>query len=250
MEAMMIRKSLGLCMVLACLAAMMALPADAKDLKGWGIVVMHGKGGRPGSMEVVSSALQTAGAVVLTPTMSWSSGYRTYSQALDEVAGHIAALKAQGATRIALVGQSLGANVALGYGAQRGGIAAIVAMAPGHRPEAMLRKTGESLSRARQAVAAGRGGEADTYADINVGREFTVRTTAAAYVSFFDPDGPALMTRNAGRLRGARLLWIIGDGDPLARAVVEGGTVINVTAGHLDTPKAGAAPAVDWLRSL
>jgi hypothetical protein len=60
---------MALLTVLACLA--LPQEAAAKDLKGWGIVVMHGKGGRPGSMTAVSSALTAAGASVVTPTMSW-----------------------------------------------------------------------------------------------------------------------------------------------------------------------------------
>lgn len=222
----------------------------AKDLKGWGIVVMHGKGGQPGQMAAVSSALTAAGATVATPTMSWSSGYRTYSQTLDEVAAHINALRAKGATRIALVGQSLGANVALGYGAQRGGVAAIVAMAPGHRPEGFINRSAESLARAKQAVAAGRGTEVGSYFDGNQGREFQVQTTAAAYVSFFDPQGPAVMSRNAAALKGASLLWVIGAGDAGAQSVARGGKIITVSGGHLDTPKVSAPEVVVWLQSL
>jgi pimeloyl-ACP methyl ester carboxylesterase len=224
--------------------------AVAKDLKGWGIVVMHGKGGRPGSMTAISSALTAAGALVASPTMSWSSGYQTYTRTLDEVAGHIASLRAKGATRIALVGQSLGANVALGYGAQRGGVQAIAALAPGHRPEGFIRKSGDSLARAKQAVAAGRGSEVGSYFDSNQGRDFQVQTTAAAYVSFFDPAGPAVMSRNAASLKGGSLLWVIGTGDAGAQSVARGGKIITVPGSHFDTPKVAAPHVVAWLESL
>jgi dienelactone hydrolase len=224
--------------------------AAAKDLTGWGVVVMHGKGGKPGSMMAVSSALSAAGATVVTPSMSWSSGYRTYSQTLDEVAAHINSLRAKGATRIALVGQSLGANVALGYGAQRGGVQAIAALAPGHRPEGFIRKSGESLARAKQAVAAGRGSEVGSYFDSNQGRDFQVQTTAAAYVSFFDPAGPAVMSRNAASLKGGSLLWVIGSGDASAQAVARGGKIVTVSGGHFETPKVAAPHVVAFLESL
>jgi dienelactone hydrolase len=235
---------------LACFALVLQNSAAAKDLKGWGIVVMHGKGGGPGQMTNVASALTGAGATVLSPTMSWSSGYRTYHQTLDEVGQHVASLKAKGATRIALVGQSLGANVALGYGSQRGGVAAIVAMAPGHRPEAFIGKSEESLARAKQAVGAGRGSEVGSYLDINQGRTFEVKTTAAAYVSFFDPAGPAVMSRNATALKGASLLWVIGNSDAGAQAVARGGKIIRVPGGHFETPKVSAPEVVAWLQSL
>ncbi len=236
-------------LAIACFAGF-ALTAQAKDLTGWGIVVMHGKGGQPGSMSAVSSALTAAGASVVTPTISWSNGYRTYSATLDEVAGHIASLRAKGATRIALVGQSLGANVALGYGAQRGGVQAVVAMAPGHFPERFASKSAASLARAKQAVAAGRGSEVGSYFDTNQGKEYDVRPTAAAYVSFFAPAGPAVMSRNAANLKVKNLLWIVGSGDAGANSVAKGGKVVHVSGGHFDTPKVSAPEVVSWLQSL
>lgn len=224
--------------------------AAAKDLKEWGIVVMHGKGGNPSNMTSVVSALSAAGAKTVNPSMSWASGYRTYNEALDEVASHVAALRSQGATRIAIVGHSIGANIALGYGAQRGGVAAIVAMAPGHQPDRFIGKTKDSLARAKQAVAAGKGSEVGNYLDSNQGRDFEIRTTAAAYVSFFDPGGPALISRNAANLKGAKLLWVVGTGDPGAIAVARGGKVVSVSGGHKETIAAGAKDVVAWLESL
>jgi len=236
----------------AVIALLLSAPnlAAAKDLKGWGVVVMHGKGGNPGNTASVASALSAEGAKVVNPSMSWASGYRTYNEALDEVARHVASLRSQGATRIALVGHSLGANIALGYGAQRGGVAAVVAMGPGHQPDRFIGKTKDSLARAKQAVAAGRGGETGTYLDSNQGRDFEIRTTAAAYVSFFDPAGPALMSKNAANLKGAKLLWVVGTGDPGAQAVARGGKVVTVSGSHGQTPAAGAKDVVTWLESL
>ncbi len=244
------RKAIIYLLAAICFAAFAPTAAQAKDLKGWGVVVMHGKGGKATQMSSVSSALTAAGALVVTPTFSWSNGYRTYSETLDEVAGYIASLRSKGATRIALVGQSLGTNVALGYSAQRGGVAAIVAMAPGHRPELFIGKSKEGLARAKQAVAAGRGNEVGGYPDTNQGREFEIRTTAAAYVSFFDPAGPAVMSRNAAALKGASLLWIVGTGDKSAQEVAHSGKVITVPGGHAETPAAGAKDVVAWLESL
>jgi len=223
---------------------------QAKDLKGWGVVVLHGKGGRPGQMTAISSALTAAGAVAVVPTMSWSSSYRTYSATLDEVASHIAVLRAKGATRLALVGQSLGANVALGYGAQRGNVDAIVAMAPGHFPERFAAKSAEGLARAKQAIAAGKGSEMGSYRDTNQGKEYEIRTTAAAYASFFDPNGPAVINRNAANLKVKNLLWIVGTDDAGARAAAIGGKVVTISGGHFETPKVSAPQVVSWLESL
>jgi hypothetical protein len=180
--------------------------------------------------------------------MSWSRSYRTYDETLSEIGRQVAALKARGASRIALVGQSLGANVALGYGTQRGGISAIVAMAPGHVPDRFIRHTGESVERARALVAAGRGNEQGVYRDTNQGDVYQVRTTAAAYLSFFDPNGPASFSRHSGG--GASLLWIVGERDPGAQSLVRGGRAVTVRGGHGGTPRNGAQDAVNWLSAL
>jgi pimeloyl-ACP methyl ester carboxylesterase len=242
------RRLIGLFATLLCLTFGVA-HACAADLKGWGVVMLHGKGGGPGNLSPVASALTAAGANVVAPRMSWASTYVTYDQALSEVGRLVAALRARGARRIALVGHSLGANVALGYAAQRGSVQAVVAMAPGHQPAAFIGQTGESLARAKALVAAGRGAEVGSYTDVNQGRISQVQTTAAAYASFFDPSGQAVFSRNAGA-GGAPVLWVVGTGDPGARRVARGGTIISVSANHFTTPAAGVTQTVAWLEGL
>ena len=241
------RRSISWLLVLP-FVLMGAVAAHSADLKGWGIVVMHGKGGGPGGVASVASALKAAGATVVSPRMSWSTTYLTYDQTLNEVARQIAAVKGRGVQHIALVGHSLGANVALGYAAQRGGVNAVVAMAPGHKPEAFLSVTGESLERAKAAVAAGRGSEVSEFVDLNQGRQSKVRVTAAAYASFFDPSGQAVISRNSGA-GGAAVLWVVGNADPGARSLVSGGTVVSVQASHMTTVAAGASEVVTWLEA-
>jgi pimeloyl-ACP methyl ester carboxylesterase len=231
--------------------AVLAPPVThAKDLRGWGIVLIHGKAGNMQMLSRLASALSAEGAIVVVPRMSWTSSYRSYDQTMDEIAGHVAAVRGKGAARIALLGQSLGANVALGYGARRDGVAAIVAISPGHQPDRFAARTADSLSRAKQLVASGRGGETGTFTDVNQGKEFTIQTTAAAYVSFFDPGGPALMSHNASQLRGAQLLWVVGTGDPNARAVARGGRTMTVEGHHMNAAIVATPQIVDWLKSI
>jgi pimeloyl-ACP methyl ester carboxylesterase len=226
-------------------------PAKATDnLQGWGVVILHGKSGPGRALEPVAAALRGAGAKVVAPTMSWANGYRTYEDTLDEISSHIAALRSRGAKHIALVGQSIGANVALGYGARRPGVEAIIAISPGHQPDRFLRFTQDSLTRAKQMIADGRGKQVAQFSDVNQGQAFQTRTTAEAYVSFFDPDGPALMRRNAADLKGAKLLWVVGSRDKAARAVVTGGTVINVEGDHRQAGSIAARKTVAWLSQL
>lgn len=222
------------------------LDAQAQALRDWGVVVLSGKAG--GSMSSVASALRAEGAKVSMPSMSYVSGsYRTYDATLGEVGAAVAQLRAHGARRIAVVGQSLGANVALGFGARRGGVHAIVAMAPGHQPDRFSSQTSESVKRAKQMVASGRGSETGGFTDVNQGRAFQVTTTAAAYVSFFDPAGPAVIGRNRGNLRGAKLLWIVGTGDAGARSVARGGKIVTVPGGHSSPMRVGGGEVVKWL---
>lgn len=180
--------------------------AQAKDMKDWGVVVLHGKGGSSAQMTPIASALQAAGAKVVAPTASWSKGYKTYDATMEEIGGYVAQVRAQGVKRVAIVGQSLGTNVALGYGAKRGGVDAIVAISPGHFPERFGKVTGDSVKRAKDMVASGRGNEVGTFTDTNQGKVYDIQVTAAAYVSFFDPAGPAIMSRNAANLKTSHLL--------------------------------------------
>jgi pimeloyl-ACP methyl ester carboxylesterase len=233
--------------VIAWMAATISHPGLAQSLGGWSVVLIHGKRGNTGNLETLASALSREGATVVQPTMSWAIRYRTYDETLSEVGDHISALRSKGAKRIALVGHSLGANVALGFAAQRGGVDAVVAIAPGHQPDRFAARTAESLERAKRLVAAGRGGEVANFRDVNQGVVLEISTTAAAYVSFFDPSGPALMARNAGKLKGSKLLWVVGTADPGARAAARGAESVTVQAGHGDTPVVAASKVVPWL---
>lgn len=224
--------------------------AQAKDMKDWGVVVLHGKGGSSAQMTPIASALQAAGAKVVAPTASWSKGYKTYDATMEEIGGYVAQVRAQGVKRVAIVGQSLGTNVALGYGAKRGGVDAIVAISPGHFPERFGKVTGDSVKRAKDMVASGRGNEVGTFTDTNQGKVYDVQVTAAAYVSFFDPAGPAIMSRNAANLKTGNLLWIVGTGDAGAQSAAHGGKIITLPGSHFDMPKASANEVVTWLESL
>jgi pimeloyl-ACP methyl ester carboxylesterase len=238
--------------ILVCLAALSPGAAVwAADLRGLGVVLIHGKGGAGGNLSPLSSYLAAEGAAVVMPTMSWSRTYRTYEETLQEIDAQVVALRGRGATRIVLAGHSLGANVALGYAATRGGVAAVVAMAPGHRPERYGPRTAGSLRQAKGMVAAGQGNQIGSFVDMNQGDVYEVQTTAAAYVSFFDPGGPAVMSRSASRAR-VPILWVIGSQDRGAQDLGGGARSrkIIVPAGHRDTPRAGAQDVVAWLKSL
>lgn len=243
--------------VALCCAIFATQAASAAELSGWGVVVLHGKwasaqGGGSKGIAVTAKALREAGALVSRPTMPWadSGTYLPYEQCLDIVAQEVAGLRAKGVRKVAVVGTSIGGNVAMGYAASRRGIDAVVVIAPGHFPQRFIAQTGNDLARARAAIAAGRGGEVGSYIDNNQGATRQVQATAVGYVSFFDPDGPANFARytEAG---GTPQLWIIGRSDPVAQGAAQGagGTIITLNATHADLPAEAAHDVVAWLKT-
>jgi pimeloyl-ACP methyl ester carboxylesterase len=184
--------------------------AQQQGLKAFGVVLMHGKGGQPGGpIGSLATALESEGVKVVMPVMAWSgsrgqpSSYNTpYSQALDAIDAAVANLRARGATKIVIAGQSLGANAAIAYAARNpSGLAGIAALVPGHTPDRMRRpEMLAAVMRACALVAQGQGKATDLWPDLNQDRIFTVNGTAAAYLSFVDQDGLAAMPKNAARL--------------------------------------------------
>ena len=269
-------EALGLGAAAAVLGATTVVPtisarAQTKNLTGFGIVLMHGKGGSPGGLVgTLAAALQDNGALATMPSMPWQGsqgrprGYsETYEQALARIDRLVADLKSRGAQKIVVAGQSLGANAALGYAARRGkGLAAVVALAPGHTPEraAFMTAVADGVAAARKLVASGRGHVPVMLPDINQGQRFEVSATPAAYLSFFDPAGPAVMPRNVVAMPALPLLWVIGRSDPLyplgesyayGRAPKHAKSkYLVVEAGHRDTPHAARQEVVAWLRML
>jgi pimeloyl-ACP methyl ester carboxylesterase len=261
------------CCVLLVAMGIGATPSglQAQTLKGVGVVLMHGKGGSPNGLTApLAAALESNGAAVVSPLMPWHGsrgrpqGYMEgHDQALGKIDRAVAELKAGGASKIVVAGQSFGANMALAYAAKRGqGLAGVIVMAPGHMPERpkFMALVQPGVAKARELVASGRGDTAVALPDINQGETFQVRARAAAYLSFFDPQGAAVMPRNAAAMPSLPLLWIVGRSDPLfplgeryayARAPKNAKSkYVAVNAGHRDTPTAARQDVIAWLKAL
>ena len=217
---------------------------------------------------ILSSELEAQGFLVSTPTMPWSFNRyldTSFETALNEIAAAIGQLKQKGAIRIVVAGHSMGANAALAYAANRGGVAGVVMLAPGHYvdlPRYQQRVKG-GVAKAREMVQSGRGTQNAEFQDTNQGEPFLVNTQAQIYLSYFDPDGLGAMGRNAASLDSKiPLLVVVGDQDmfhPLAQAKAQIFTkapanplsqFVVVSAGHLGTPAAAKADVVRWLKSL
>jgi pimeloyl-ACP methyl ester carboxylesterase len=247
--------------------------ALAGDLDGYGVILLHGKGGSPsrGPLVALSQALEAHGAMVLRPKLAWAGnsdqpeGYLvTYPEALNDISSAINDLKARGAHKIILGGHSLGANAAIAFAAKSGkNLSGIMAIGPGHRPEKMSMNDPDitqSLKKAKEMMASHQGNNQAEFSDSNQGDKFTVTATAAAYLSYFDPDGPAVMSKNAAKLPNVPFLWVVGTQDPIFAAGSgyafdkapknPRSKFIIVNANHGNTPVVAEDQIVDWLRQL
>jgi pimeloyl-ACP methyl ester carboxylesterase len=248
-----------------CLLLLIATPVGAAGLQGTGVVFLHGKGVWTGAFDGgIPAALEAEGAVAVSPEMPWSFGRiygATYEEAMREIDAAVAGLKGGGARRIVIIGHSLGANAAIGYAARRHGVAAVVALSPGHLPETaeMRARTGDAIIQARASAAAGERSRR-IWPDQVQGVPTFATASPVVYLRMFDPDGPAVIPRNAAALRGVPLLWVVGQSDPIFARGREyafahaprnpKSRYIEVWAGHLTAPRAARTQVVEWLKSL
>jgi pimeloyl-ACP methyl ester carboxylesterase len=230
-----------------------------------GVVFLHGKGVWSGAFDGgIPAALEAQGAVTASPEMPWSLARiygATYDEAMREIDTAVAGLKGRGATRIVVIGHSLGANAAIGYAARRRGIAAVVAISPGHLPETseMRARTASAVVDARALAAAGEKSRR-IWPDRVQGIPTLATASPAVYLSMFDPDGPAVIPKNAAALHDVPLLWVVGESDPIfargreyafARAPRNPRSrYIAVPAGHLAAPSVARSQVVEWIKSL
>jgi pimeloyl-ACP methyl ester carboxylesterase len=234
-----------------------------------GLLMLHGKnpgGPRDPNIRSVAMRFEREGMLVELPDMPWSS--RRYidghwDRAMEEMDRHVATLRSRGATRIVLMGHSIGCTAALAYAVRKPDVDAIVLLAPGHIPRgyyefANLSPVRKSIDEARALVAAGKGDERAAFNDINQGRSLTVRMTARDYLSYFDPLSDAEMGVSAPRVSASiPVLTVIGSADPLfrlARLYVHDklpsntrSRYLEVTADHLSTPEVARDQVSAWI---
>lgn len=253
---------MAVCLALFGFAETKAYSADI------GIVFMHGKNGSPTSpaLKGIVEEMMSAGMEVQVPNMPWSRsrGYdAAYDEAMREVHKLVEALRAEGIKTVFVAGHSLGANGAVGYGAIFGDVDGIIAIAPGHIPEMQNFQSiiGESVKKAKDMVAGGHGGDKAEFTDTNQGRVSTVSTTAAIYLSYFSPDGDAVIPSNARKWKkNIPLLWVVGKSDPMyARGEAyafkkvpanPANQYIVVDADHMGTPEAAKDQVVAWIQKI
>ena len=242
--------------------------ADAQERIG--VLMLHGKS--PGSNQdrnfaVLKPVFERQDWLVQFPDMPWSRDRYidgNWDKAMAEVATHVKALRDKGASKIVIVGHSMGVPAAMSYAVRGGDVQALVLLAPGHIPKGYylyppLKAVHDSVDEARALVAAGKGGSRERFIDINQGKSQAVVTTAADYLSYFDPASDAEMSLSAPRLPPALpVLTAIGEKDPLFK-IIRGYYVdklpanpkskyLEVSGGHLETPREASDDIVAWIK--
>ncbi|HLM11116.1 MAG TPA: alpha/beta hydrolase [Reyranella sp.] len=247
-----------------------AAPATAQGAIG--VILMHGKQSSPNTagLRDIASKAEAAGMKVVVPSMPWSTGAWekinvTPDQVFTLIDGYANQLRAQGAQRIVVGGQSLGANVALAYAAARQNVAGVVMAAPGHSPVGSYRNNPsvkESIDRAAQLVQSGQGNQSYSGLDDNQGSSIRMSTTAGVYAAWMSPRGQASMHAQAPLLpANIPVMVIVGTKDPgygyietyvykpaaknpySKYLVIDGGD-------HRNTDQAASQRIVDWVKGL
>lgn len=250
---------------LASTAVLSATPPASAQTGRLGVVLLHGKRDNAGGgLSGVGSAIAGAGMPTQSPDLPWSRGRYlsgSWSEAMAEIGQSVAALRGAGASRVALVGHSMGCPAAMSYAATRGAVAGLVLTAPGHVPKLYFSQPPmrESIERARAMAKSGRGQEQSEFLDNNQGNMFTVQTTASQYLSYFDPSSQADMGNTVGRV-SCPVMWVVGTQDgainwgaPIGRRLTgrPKSRYLEIPGGfHRNTPSLAAGEIVQWLAAL
>lgn len=187
-----------------------------------GFLLLHGKGSGPNdptcSTAVLYQRMLKDGALVDYVANSWALGklYQyPFEQCISDVQQGIDRLVTRGATRIHIVGHSLGANIALYYATQYTNFKSIVALAPAHNTH--LAKFNQwslwSRNKAQSLINQGDDTQAD-FVDVAMMEVYITSGRPSSYLSFQNPNGNTVMTRNVRRfLRPINLFMATGSND-------------------------------------
>ncbi len=248
------------------IAVVLFAPSVAIAGEKIGVILMHGKDGTVRSKSpigMLAASLQGQFSVKALD-MPWSRSNRfnrTLQESFQEIDEAVAKLKAGGATKVVVGGHSLGAAAALAYATQRAGLAGVLMIAAGHRPDLYMDKNTEAIAKAKALIAAGNPEKEVDIFDVNQGRRISRSLDADIAVSWFDPAGLAVMQNAAPKVRkGTPVLFIIGERDPLhptGKGLIfkklpqhEKNAYIVVSGGHKATPTNGASEISAWLKGL
>lgn len=253
----------------ALVAAGIAAPVAAQERIG--VLMLHGKNpgnNRDPNFSPLKDTFERQGWLATVPDMPWSRGRYLdggLDKAMTEIAGHIKGLRDQGATKIVIVGHSMGVPTSMAHAVRGGDVDALVGLAPGHAPVGYYtqpwgKPVHDSINEARALVAAGKGDARERFSDVNQGRQQTMVSTAKDFLSYFDPTSDAEMSVTAPRIPAkVAVMTVIGEKDPLFKSIKAyyvdklptnaRNKFLEVSGGHLDTPRVASDEIIAWIKT-
>jgi esterase/lipase len=179
-------------------------------------ILIHGKHsgseyGADCSLYTLDSELKKQGHLVDFRTYPWGVKkvddkfyWDTFEKGVPMIEEAIQNLKDAGASRIFLIGHSMGGNACLYYATQRSNFDGIILLAPAHNVHLYLFSQIHrwSLNLAKSLIDNGRGDELCHVADYDSTGSITVLNVSAKnYYSMLNPAGSANMQSNAKRIQ-------------------------------------------------
>jgi pimeloyl-ACP methyl ester carboxylesterase len=194
-----------------------------------GYILIHGKNTGPTRSDCAMGVLAKkliAHSLVDYQVYPWSWNnlyWETFDSCIAQIQQGRDRLIQQGATRIHLVGHSLGGNAVIYYASLFQDYSTLILLAPAHNTEIPFINwlTNWSTSECRRAIKSGRGDEPLTLVDFNVDRVNTCTVTPNRYMSFFSKDCRANMTRNARLIVNSPHVYCIAPTDDTTQASTE-----------------------------
>lgn len=179
-------------------------------------ILIHGKHsgseyGSDCSLDILDRSLRDKNFLVDFKTYPWGVKkvdnkfyWDTFESAVPMIDEAIQNLKDAGATRVFLIGHSMGGNACLYYATQRSNFDGIVLLAPAHNLHlhlfAQIHRW--SVDQAKQMIDIGQGNELSHFADYDSTGSITVLNVPATnYYSMLNPVGSANMQSNAKRIQ-------------------------------------------------
>lgn len=251
--------------LLVVLIALVTGSAIAQEQKACALVLMHGKWHNSRDFGFFGGKIEPVCAYK-SIEMPWSK-VRNYDEpypvALAEIKAQVDAFRKEGYKRVILVGHSFGVNAALAYMAEIGNADGVIALAAGHAPLYMYNNGigKDAVNKARELVAAGKGGETLDMTDYNQGQPKNINMRADVLLSYFDPNGLGHMQSTATRFKkSVPLFYVVGTRDPFYPFGPDlifnkapshpSSKYVVVDAGHIDTPDAAVNQVIEWIRGL
>jgi pimeloyl-ACP methyl ester carboxylesterase len=229
---------------------------------------MHGKGGRPDRhVSILAEGLERKGWLVANIEMPWS-GRRDYdvdvAAAEKEVTAALDGMRAKGAKKLFVAGHSQGGVFALYY-ASRNPLDGVIPIAPGGSVDSPVyaQNIGSAVSLARRMVADGKGSERGTFRDYEGSKGTTdVHTTAAVYLTWFDPDGAMNQGKSSRAIpAGVPILYVAPRNDYPGLIRIKGAMfsmlpanpltrMAEIDSDHLNAPRNSIDDIARWISEV